>query len=187
MYSEIIKSPEFENLVINSQLISFSMGAIIHNRRQIHQNFQHLSALKNRKRNKIPTIHAIDEAKSRLAVPVSIHFKHKINHTSDDSYPICVLWDNKNHQWNAKDCALIKSNQSHTICSCMKLATYALLVDLSQLALDNDDIDGVYYSATFITIVIVSSILVILCILTLAIFIVYCRTNIKVILFKYQT
>ena len=183
MYSDIIKSPEFENLMINSQLISFSMGALIHNRRQIHQNFQHLAALKNKDRNKIPTIHAISEAKSRLAVPISIHFKHKINHTSDDSYPICVLWDNKNHQWNAKDCALIKSNQSHTVCSCMKLATYALLVDSSQLALDNDGVDGVYYSATFITIVIVSSILVILCILTLAIFVVYCRTNIKVILY----
>lgn len=180
IHSKIIEASGSKNLVINSQLISFSMGTMIH-KMQPHQNFQHLVDLKNRNSNKIPLIRAIPESRSRLSVPISVHFKHKINHATDDAYSICVLWDNSNHKWNTEDCTLLMSNRSHSTCACQKLATYALLVDPAYLPGHDKDAETDFYSATLIMIIVASSVLVLLSILIIAIVIVYCR-NIKVII-----
>merc|ERR1711981_1462973 len=102
-----------------------------------NQNFKHLLDLKNKNSNRIPIIHAISENHSRLSVPITIHFKHKLNHTiettDDEKYPLCVYWDHHNHNWNSNDCGLLMTNKSHSTCACQKLGTYALLVNPSIL------------------------------------------------------
>ena len=143
---------------------------------QAHQNFQHLVDLKNRNVNKVPLIRAIPENHSRLSVPISVHFKHKVNHAIDDhASPICVMWDNNKHKWNADDCSLLSSNRSHSTCTCQKLGTYALLADPTYLVGHYETMKSDLYSANLITIIVTSSILVILTMLLVAVVVVYCR------------
>jgi hypothetical protein len=143
-----------------------------------NQNFKHLLDLKNKNSNSIPLLHAISENHSRLSVPITIHFKHKLNHTipttDDETYPLCVYWDHHSHNWNANDCGLLMTNKSHSTCACQKLGTYALLVNPSNLEGTTLNLKRDVYSATVITIIVSSSLLIVLSILLIAVGFVYC-------------
>ena len=165
-----------KNLVVNSQLISFSFGTL-KSKLHPHQNFRHLVDLKNKKSNVVPFLRALpDENRSRrLSVPIKIHLKHKKDHVTKDAYSICALWNNKKHKWDTHDCGLVMSNASHSICACRKLGTYALLVDPTFLESNFGD-ERNLYSSTVIIIIVSSSILVLLFILLIAVGFVYYRS-----------
>ena len=165
-----------KNLVVNSQLISFSFGTL-KSKLHPHQNFRHLVDLKNKKSNVVPFLRALpDENRSRrLSVPIKIHLKHKKDHVTKDAYSICALWNNKKHKWDTHDCGLVMSNASHSICACRKLGTYALLVDPTFLEFNVGE-ERNLYSSTVIIIIVSSSILVLLFILLIAVGFVYYRS-----------
>ena len=165
-----------KNLVVNSQLISFSFGTL-KSKLHPHQNFRHLVDLKNKKSNVVPFLRALpDENRSRrLSVPIKIHLKHKKEHVTNDAYSICALWNSKKHNWDTHDCGLVMSNESHSICACRKLGTYALLVDRAFLE-SNFGEERNLYSSTVIIIIVSSSILVLLFILLIAVGFVYYRS-----------
>ena len=144
-----------------------------------HQNFKHLVDLKNKKSNVIPLLRALPEKKSRLSVPLTIHFKHKLNHvaTIDDAHSsVCVLWDIHNHKWNSNECNLLMTNRSHSTCACQRLGIYALLID--PLFLASSDEQGLVNdlnSATVVIIIVSSSILVLLSIILIVVGVGYYR------------
>ena len=168
------KNPK--NLVVNSQLISFSFGTL-KSKLHPHQNFKHLVDLKSKKSNVVPFLRALpDENRSRrLSVPIKIHLKHKKDHVKNDAYSICALWNNKKHNWDTHDCGLVMSNESHSVCACRKLGTYALLVDRAFLEFNSGE-ERNLYSSTVIIIIVSSSILVLLFILLIAVGFVYYRS-----------
>ena len=162
------------------------MGTLITPRgERHHNNFQNVVGhhIRDEHTRKVPLIRAIPANLSRLSVPISIHFKHKLNHTNvngdSPSYPVCAIWDTAMNKWNMDDCALAKSNSSHSTCSCPKLGTYALLVDSSDLAAPGSYISKGHLSVTMIIIAIVTLVLVIVFALSVAFFFVYWR-NFKV-------
>ena len=163
-----------DQMVINSQLISFSFGSMETQNIHSHQNFKHLFDLKNKNTHKIPLVHAISDNHSRLSVPLTIRFHHKLNHTEgNEVFPVCVFWDHQYKKWSADDCGLLMTNKSHSTCACQKLGTYGLLMDKLYLVGDNMEMEEVFVSATIITIIVSSSILVLLSIVLIAVAIVY--------------
>ena len=161
-------------MVINSQLVSFSFGSMETQSIHPHHNFKHLLDLKNKKTNKIPLVHAISENHSRLSVPLTIRFRHKLNHTEDNTeYPVCVFWDHYSKKWSSNDCGLLMSNKSHSTCAYQKLGTYGLLMDRSYLVGNTMEMENEFISGTIIAIIVSSSVLVILSIVLIAVAIVY--------------
>ena len=162
-------------MVINSQLISFSFGSMETQTIHPHQNFRHLFDLKNKKSRKIPFVHAISDNHSRLSVPLTIRFRHKLNYTTggNDVYPVCVFWDHHSKKWSADDCGLLVTNKSHSTCACQKLGTYGLLMDPAYLVGSKLEMENEFFTATMIAIIVSSSILVLLSIVLIAVAIVY--------------
>ena len=134
MHSNVLAISGTDEMVINSQLLSFSFGSMETQNIYPHQNFKRLFDLKNKKSRKIPFVHAISDNHSRLSVPLTIRFRHKLNHTEgSDAYPVCVFWDHHSKKWSAEYCGLLMTNKSHSTCACQKLGTYGLLMDPAYL------------------------------------------------------
>ena len=176
IHTNVLEVSSADQMVINSQLVSFSFGSMETHNIHPHNNFKHLFDLKSKKSRKIPLVHSISENHSRLSVPLTIHFRHKLNHTKDNiAYPTCVFWDHHSKKWSSKDCGLLMTNRSHSTCACQKLGTYGLLMDKSYLIGNEMEMANEYLSATIIAIIVSSSFLVLLSIVLIAIAIVYCR------------
>ena len=44
-----------------------------------------------------------------------------------DTEPLCAFWDPQAHRWATLSCSLVAHNSTHSVCSCYRLATFALL------------------------------------------------------------
>ncbi|KAF4075476.1 hypothetical protein AMELA_G00234860 [Ameiurus melas] len=64
-------------------------------------------------------------ANNRLNNPVNFTFKH-ISDLDPEGILSCVCW--KNDAWFEESCRIIQTNSSHTVCSCDRLATFALIM-----------------------------------------------------------
>ncbi|XP_059091180.1 latrophilin Cirl-like isoform X2 [Tigriopus californicus] len=69
----------------------------------------------------------------KTSKPLEITFQHLIPNVTS---PQCVFWHPRQQDWSLEGCQLVKTNQSHSICSCEHLSSYALvdggpLADLS--------------------------------------------------------
>ncbi|XP_017313077.1 adhesion G-protein coupled receptor G2 isoform X1 [Ictalurus punctatus] len=60
-----------------------------------------------------------------LNKPVNFTFKH-ISDLDPEGILSCVCW--KNEAWLVEGCRIIQTNSSHTVCSCDRLATFALIM-----------------------------------------------------------
>ncbi|XP_066516579.1 adhesion G protein-coupled receptor E3-like [Hoplias malabaricus] len=60
-----------------------------------------------------------------LSEPITFTFKHKQEDVSE-SKPSCVSWSNT--KWTKDGCDLLQSNISHSVCSCVHLSTFALIM-----------------------------------------------------------
>ncbi|XP_060715862.1 adhesion G protein-coupled receptor E3-like [Tachysurus vachellii] len=62
---------------------------------------------------------------TNITEPVSFTLKH-IKEVAPYHILSCVYWEK--HRWVSKDCNITKTNSSHTVCSCNRLGTFALIV-----------------------------------------------------------
>ena len=61
---------------------------------------------------------------------VKITFQH-LRSNSESVERFCVFWDLREENWSDEGCTLIKTNQTHTDCSCNHLTHFALLATRS--------------------------------------------------------
>lgn len=64
----------------------------------------------------------------RLSHPVTICLKHVL--TENVIEPTCVFWDASIDGWSQVGCDLIRSNKTHSICSCDHLTHFAVLMEV---------------------------------------------------------
>ncbi|XP_017538179.2 adhesion G protein-coupled receptor E3-like isoform X1 [Pygocentrus nattereri] len=69
-----------------------------------------------------------------LTTPVNFTMKH-IEGIDPNGVLSCVYWEDT--QWDVDGCVLLQTNSSHTVCSCVHLSTFALIMQ-TKLA-DNSD------------------------------------------------
>lgn len=62
----------------------------------------------------------------KLAVPVRITFQMPVP-GADQRSMACVHWNAIRHYWSPEGCRLTFMNDSHVVCSCYRLGTYALM------------------------------------------------------------
>ena len=62
---------------------------------------------------------------------VKITFQHLSEQHSEKVERYCVFWDLQEENWSDKDCQIIKTNQTHTQCSCNHLTHFALLAPVN--------------------------------------------------------
>ncbi|CAM4613824.1 unnamed protein product [Leuciscus chuanchicus] len=79
---------------------------------------------------------------SDLEIPVMVTLRHLQTKEDWDSVR-CVYWDfNKNNKkggWNDKGCETVKSNATHTSCSCDHLTHFGVLLDISKTPINPKD------------------------------------------------
>ncbi|KAJ8040328.1 Adhesion G protein-coupled receptor L2 [Holothuria leucospilota] len=80
---------------------------------------------------------SLNKAKQRtnLKKPITITFAHIEENATD---PTCSFWDFKNSSygdWSGEGCKVIKSNSTHTVCSCNHLTNFAILMDVQAVEL----------------------------------------------------
>ncbi|XP_049325694.1 adhesion G protein-coupled receptor E3-like [Astyanax mexicanus] len=68
---------------------------------------------------------------TRLTKPVNFTMKH-IEETDPNGTLSCVYW--KNTEWVVDGCSLVQTNSTHTVCSCVHLSTFALIMQTKPLA-----------------------------------------------------
>ncbi|XP_007489107.3 adhesion G protein-coupled receptor E3 [Monodelphis domestica] len=70
---------------------------------------------------------------SNLASSVILTFHHLQENFSQDLQFLCVYWDSSKEggSWSRKGCSLVKTNDTHTSCSCSHLSSFALLMALT--------------------------------------------------------
>ncbi|KAG9262763.1 hypothetical protein AMEX_G24613 [Astyanax mexicanus] len=64
-------------------------------------------------------------SETRLTKPVNFTMKH-IKETDPNGTLSCVYW--KNTEWVVDGCYLVQTNSTHTVCSCVHLSTFALIM-----------------------------------------------------------
>uniref|UniRef100_W5L0C9 Uncharacterized protein n=1 Tax=Astyanax mexicanus TaxID=7994 RepID=W5L0C9_ASTMX len=69
---------------------------------------------------------------TRLTKPVNFTMKH-IEETDPNGTLSCVYW--KNTEWVVDGCYLVETNSTHTVCSCVHLSTFALIMQTKPLML----------------------------------------------------
>ena len=177
-----------------SRVMSFSMGTLTPNKHRHHtvggRRFQDRQQYLSD--NKIPLIRAIPSRESNLHVPITIHFEHQhINRSNsekggdgDDGAkkryppPTCVYWDGVNHTWSGMGCRLAETNRTHSVCACHRLATYALLVDVSgrEGVEIGDDVGWTSLGfGPLVAIVVLSTCLAVVFVMAITIFVSYSR------------
>ncbi|XP_051716971.1 adhesion G-protein coupled receptor G4 isoform X1 [Ctenopharyngodon idella] len=79
---------------------------------------------------------------SHLEIPVMVTLRHLENKEDQDTAK-CVYWDfNKNNEkggWNNTGCETMKSNATHTSCSCDHLTHFGVLLDISKTPINPKD------------------------------------------------
>uniref|UniRef100_A0A3P9ALX8 Uncharacterized protein n=1 Tax=Esox lucius TaxID=8010 RepID=A0A3P9ALX8_ESOLU len=85
-----------------------------------------------------------DSGEMCLGIPLLIIFKHLIHcklefvvfQAVKGNYT-CVYWEAKvgNGSWSERDCVLVQSNATHTMCSCKHLSSFAVLMSLYDIKL----------------------------------------------------
>uniref|UniRef100_A0A8B9HE56 Adhesion G protein-coupled receptor E3-like n=1 Tax=Astyanax mexicanus TaxID=7994 RepID=A0A8B9HE56_ASTMX len=72
---------------------------------------------------------------TRLTKPVNFTMKH-IEETDPNGTLSCVYW--KKTEWVVDGCYLVQTNSSHTVCSCVHLSTFALIMQTKPSAETSD-------------------------------------------------
>ncbi|KAG9262766.1 hypothetical protein AMEX_G24624 [Astyanax mexicanus] len=72
---------------------------------------------------------------TRLTKPVNFTMKH-IKETDPNGTLSCVYW--KNTEWVVDGCYLVQTNSTHTVCSCVHLSTFALIMQTKPSAETSD-------------------------------------------------
>uniref|UniRef100_W5MV40 GAIN-B domain-containing protein n=2 Tax=Lepisosteus oculatus TaxID=7918 RepID=W5MV40_LEPOC len=62
---------------------------------------------------------------TNLSEPVNFTLKHTKSHL-ENGLLTCVYW--KETVWSVKGCTATYSNETHTVCSCTHLSTFALIM-----------------------------------------------------------
>ncbi|XP_066510991.1 adhesion G protein-coupled receptor E3-like [Hoplias malabaricus] len=73
----------------------------------------------------VVTVCVSNKKTDHLHEPVTFTFKHQQEVVSE-SKPSCVSWNNT--KWTKDGCDLLQSNISHSVCSCVRLSTFALIM-----------------------------------------------------------
>ncbi|XP_066516577.1 adhesion G protein-coupled receptor E3-like [Hoplias malabaricus] len=73
----------------------------------------------------VVTVCVSNKKTEHLSEPITLTFKHKQEVVSE-SKPSCVSWSNT--KWTKDGCDLFQSNISHSVCSCVHLSTFALIM-----------------------------------------------------------
>ncbi|KAK7586193.1 hypothetical protein V9T40_004069 [Parthenolecanium corni] len=63
-----------------------------------------------------------------LTQPVTLCLQHL--RLVNVSNPTCVFWDYTQNLWSDEGCSLITTNETHTICHCSHLTSFAIMVDI---------------------------------------------------------
>ncbi|KAK2907220.1 hypothetical protein Q8A67_006205 [Cirrhinus molitorella] len=66
---------------------------------------------------------------TKLTKPVNFTFRH-IREFDPDSSLSCVYWNIS--EWIVEGCSILKTNSSYTVCSCVHLSTFALIMQTSR-------------------------------------------------------
>ncbi|KAI4887041.1 hypothetical protein NFI96_003208, partial [Prochilodus magdalenae] len=74
-------------------------------------------------------------ANPQFTTPVNFTLKH-IAELDPNGVLFCVYW--KDDKWAVDGCALLWTNSSHTVCSCVHLSTFALIMQTGPLAEEED-------------------------------------------------
>ncbi|KAG9262751.1 hypothetical protein AMEX_G24581 [Astyanax mexicanus] len=72
---------------------------------------------------------------TRLTKPVNFTMKHIVE-TDPHGTLSCVYW--KNTEWVVDGCYLVQTNSTHTVCSCVHLSTFALIMQTKPSAETSD-------------------------------------------------
>ncbi|XP_068146030.1 latrophilin Cirl [Drosophila tropicalis] len=64
----------------------------------------------------------------QLSQPITLTLKHL--KTENVTNPTCVFWNYIDHAWSANGCNLVDTNRTHSVCSCMHLTNFAILMDV---------------------------------------------------------
>ncbi|XP_066518205.1 adhesion G protein-coupled receptor E3-like [Hoplias malabaricus] len=73
---------------------------------------------------------------TQLSTPVNFTLHH-ITDVASDSTLSCVYWNNT--EWIIDGCELLQSNSSYSVCSCVHLSTFALIMEINPPPGDNSD------------------------------------------------
>ncbi|XP_066516575.1 adhesion G protein-coupled receptor E3-like [Hoplias malabaricus] len=74
---------------------------------------------------------------TQLTKPVNLTLKHTAEVVPDGEL-FCVYW--KNTEWVVDGCLLLQSNSNHSVCSCVHLSTFALIMQTRPLSDDENNI-----------------------------------------------
>ncbi|XP_066516653.1 adhesion G protein-coupled receptor E3-like [Hoplias malabaricus] len=84
----------------------------------------------------VVTVCVSNKNTERLPEPVTFTFKHQQEVVSE-SKPSCVSWNNT--KWTKDGCDLLQSNISHSVCSCVHLSTFTLIMQTGQCPDDENN------------------------------------------------
>ncbi|XP_066511260.1 adhesion G protein-coupled receptor E3-like [Hoplias malabaricus] len=73
---------------------------------------------------------------TQLSTPVNFTLQH-ITDIAPDSTLSCVYWNNT--EWIVDGCELLQSSTSYSVCSCVHLSTFALIMEINPPPGDNSD------------------------------------------------
>ncbi|XP_073711516.1 adhesion G protein-coupled receptor E3-like [Misgurnus anguillicaudatus] len=73
----------------------------------------------------------------KLTKPVNFTFKHIREFVSEGNLS-CVYWSFT--EWIVDGCSVVQSNGSHTVCSCVHLSTFALIMQISSRTSQDDSL-----------------------------------------------
>ncbi|KAI7810671.1 adhesion G protein-coupled receptor E1-like isoform X2 [Triplophysa rosa] len=76
----------------------------------------------------------INNTENKLTEPVNFTFKHISLH--DSGRPFCVYWNMT--EWTVDGCCVLDTNSSYTVCSCVHLSTFALIMQTSSTPAKDD-------------------------------------------------
>lgn len=102
---------KYQNLVLNSRIISASIDEKILRRRSNQKYFY--NTMEN------------EPNPAQSSPVVNIEFTHLHEKMSD---PICVYWNNDKESWSDHGCFVVKSSKKSTTCQCNHLTHFALLM-----------------------------------------------------------
>ena len=81
-------------------------------------------------------VHPATEVKLNQPITITfVHEKKSANYFRSYHYqksePTCAYWNLESHRWTTQGCKLLETNDTHSKCSCLRLATFALLAPSS--------------------------------------------------------
>ncbi|KAG9330616.1 hypothetical protein JZ751_023700 [Albula glossodonta] len=84
--------------------------------------------------SKVVTAIVSNPATEHLDKPVTFIFSHLQSRDGSVNYT-CVFWDMRRGKgaWSTQGCRMVRSNSTHTVCSCSHLSSFAVLMSLYEL------------------------------------------------------